>query len=480
MEESLNNKESLIKKKILIIDDESIIGLSCKRILQEEYYEVIYEQNPKQGLVEAMSGEYDLILLDLIMPEIEGMEILKRIKSTDIRSDVIIITGYATIQTAVEAIKLGASDYVSKPFLPEELKLIINKVFEHSELVKENISLKKELEIHEGIKGILSDDPKIKEIFTIIKRVAPTEGTVCITGESGTGKELVAQAIHRLSLRKNKAFITCDCSSLAPSLLESELFGHIKGSFTGAISTKQGLFETANNGTLFLDEISNISLEIQSKLLRVLETRRMRKVGDTSEHEINIRLVTASNHDLFKMVEEKTFREDLYYRLQVIPIHLPPLRERKGDIIKLANYFLSLLRKNSEIKARLFAPESITIMENYDWPGNIRELKNMVERLGILCDSEVINPRHLPNEIISPQIKLKDYNIPITWEEFKKFKLKIQNEAVMEIEKHFLLEALKHTNGNISKAAKNIGIQRTNFHSLLRKYNINSNIKNQT
>lgn len=470
MGESDNN---IPKKKILIIDDESIIGLSCQRILVEENYEVTYEQNPKRGLVEAMTGEYDLILLDLIMPEIEGMDILKKIKSANILSDVIIITGYATIQTAVEAIKLGASDYVSKPFLPEELKIIINKVLERSELVKENISLKKELEIHEGIKGILSEDPKMKEIFSIIKRVAPSDGTVCITGESGTGKELVAQAIHRLGSRKDKPFISCDCSSLAPTLLESELFGHVKGSFTGAISTKQGLFETANNGTLFLDEISNISLEIQSKLLRVLETRQMRKVGDTNERQINIRLITASNQDLLKMVEEKKFREDLYYRLQVVPIHLPPLRERRGDIIKLANYFLNLLHKNNGIKTKLFAPESITILEKYEWPGNIRELKNIVERIAILCESEIIEPKHLPKEITTSPSNLINYRFPNTWDEFKKYKLQKQNEAIAELETHFLLEALKQSNGNISKAAANIGIQRTNLHSLLRKYKLN-------
>ena len=219
----------------------------------------MYHQDPRQGLTEALTGKYDLILLDLLMPEMDGLEVLRRIKAEGITSDVIIITGYGSVKTAVEAIKLGASDYASKPFMPEELKMIIEKVFKHSELVKENVSLRKQLDIHHGFRGIISDSPQMKEIIAIVKRVAPTDSSVYITGESGTGKEVISRAIHRLSLRSDKPFIACDCSSLAPTLLESELFGHVKGSFTGAISTKQGLFEAAEKGTLFLDEISNIN-----------------------------------------------------------------------------------------------------------------------------------------------------------------------------------------------------------------------------
>jgi len=473
MEDQMDNNNKVSdKRKILVIDDESIVGISCERVLKQENYDVTFHQNAKRGLVEALSGNYDVILLDLVLPDIEGMEILKTIKSKGVSSEVIIITGYATVQTAVGALKLGAADYISKPFTPEELKIVIKKVVDHSDLIKENIALKKELDIHKGIDGIVGECSKMQQVFSIVNRVAPTDSNILITGESGTGKEVIANLIHTRSLRKDHPFIACDCSSLTPTLLESELFGHVKGSFSGAISTKQGLFEVANKGTLFLDEISNISLEIQSKLLRVLETFKLRRVGDTVERNIDIRLISASNRDLTRMVEEKNFREDLFYRLQVIPIHLPPLRERKEDIITLANSFLQRIRSRSQIKAENFAPEAIEILEKYHWPGNIRELKNTVERVAILCDGVIIEPKHLPKEFSDlPKDHLK-YDFPENWEDFKEYKQHAINEAVDEIEKQFLLDALKNAGGNVSKAAKKAGIQRSYFHSLIKKHNL--------
>ncbi len=475
MDDIKSNNHLKVRKKVLIIDDESTIGISCKRVLEQEDFEVVFQQSARNGLKEALSGEYDLILLDLLLPEIEGMEILKTIKSKGITSEVVIITGYATVQTAVEAIKLGAADYIGKPFTSDELLINIKKVIKHSDLLKENIALKRELHIHQGFKGIIGESPEMKKVFSIIKLAAPTDSNILITGESGTGKEVIAQAIHRISLRKDKPFIACDCSALTPTLLESELFGHVKGSFSGAISTKQGLFEVANNGTLFLDEVSNINLEIQSKLLRVLETRKLRRVGDTAERTIDIRLITSSNRDLSKMVKNGDFREDLFYRLQVIPIHLPPLRERHEDIITLTTTFLDSIRRTNDIRAKYFSPEAIEILEEYQWPGNIRELKNIIERVTILCDSEIIEPRHLPKElsIITKAFSLEEY--PNNWGEFKKYKLNAQKELLAQIEKQFLADALKHAEGNVSKAAKNVGMQRTNFHSLLRKYNLSSN-----
>jgi len=462
-----------VKKKILIIDDESIIGISCKRILEAENYEAFYYQDSREGLAEALTGNYDLIILDLLMPGIVGMDVLRQVRLEGIPSEVIIITGYGTVKTAVEAIQLGAADYVCKPFMPEELKIIVQKVFKHSDLLKENVSLRRELDIHEGFRGIICDSPQMKEILSLVKRVAPTDTTVCITGDSGTGKEVIAQAIHRLSLRNDKPMVACDCSSLVPTLLESELFGHVKGSFSGAISTKQGLFEAANKGTLFLDEISNITWETQGKLLRVLETRMVRKVGDTKEYKIDIRLITASNRDLAKMVKDGTFREDLFYRLQGFPLQLPPLRERTEDIIKLAMFFLNNFITNNNLKSKRFSPSSVEVMEKYTWPGNIRELKNVVERVAIFCDAEVIEPVHLPKELLSSSKEYKDFRIPETWEEFKIFKHQIQNETVNKIEKRFLMEALKKAEGNISRAAKNVGMQRTNFHTLLQKHKVN-------
>jgi len=463
-----------LKKKILIIDDEPTIGEGCKRVLEKENFEALYQQSGKIGLKEALTGQYDLILLDLLLPEIEGMEILRSIKSRGIPSEVIIITGYGTVQTAVEAIKLGATDYISKPFSPDELIIHVNKVFQHMDLRNENIALRKELNLQEGFNGIIGESNSMKQVFKLIKRVAPTDSNILITGESGTGKEVIAQAIHRASLRKDQPFIACDCGALTPTLLESELFGHVKGSYSGAISTKQGLFEIANNGTLFLDEVSNISLEIQSKLLRVLETRMIRKVGDTVERNINIRLIAASNQDLAKMVEDGDFRGDLYYRLEVIPIHLPPLCERKEDIVRLANSFLDKVKRTGEIQARNFSPEAIEALEKYPWPGNVRELKNLVERVAILSDAETIEVKHLPKEVKIIHNEPAANDFPATWEEFKQYKQKAKDDVVMRLEKEFLINVLTDTGGNVSKAAQKIGMQRTNFHSLLKKYNINS------
>jgi len=325
-----------MKKRILIIDDEPTIGTSSKRVLEKENFDVTYQQNARTGLKDALSGAYDLILLDLLLPEIEGMDILRAIKSKGVQSEVIIITGYATVQTAVEAMKLGAADYLSKPFSPDELIINVNKVLQHRELENENIALKKELNLQEGFQGIIGESASMQKVFNLVKRVAPTECNVLITGESGTGKEIIAQAIHRTSLRKNQPFIACDCSALTPTLLESELFGHVKGSYSGAISTKQGLFEIASNGTLFLDEVSNISLEIQSKLLRVLETRKLRRVGGAKEINVNIQIIAATNAPLEELVELQKFRKDLFYRLNVLTIRLLPLCERRSDIIPLA------------------------------------------------------------------------------------------------------------------------------------------------
>lgn len=465
----------MTKQKVLIIDDESTIGLSCKRVLERENFIAVYHENANNGLKEALTNQYDLVLLDLLLPDIEGIEILKILKSKEIFSEVIIMTGYGTVESAVEAIKLGAADYISKPFSPDELLMRINKIIIHSEIEKENIALKKELNINQGFEGIIGKSAKMIEIFSVIKRIARTECNVLITGESGTGKELIAQAIHRTSLRKSKPFIACDCSSLTSTLLESELFGHVKGSFSGAISSKQGLFEIANSGTLFLDEISNITMEIQSKLLRILETRKLRRVGDTDEKSIDIRLITASNRNLSEMIKEGSFREDLFYRLEVIPIHLPPLYERGEDIITLANSFLESIRQKNEIRAKYFSSEAIQILENYKWPGNIRELKNVVERVAILCDSEVIERKHLPKELKILPGEMFFSKLPTKWEELKKYKQRIQNDTVIAIEKQFLIETLEKTKGNVSKAAKIVGIQRTNFHALMKKNNINSN-----
>jgi DNA-binding NtrC family response regulator len=461
--------------RILVIDDESVIGLSCQRTLEAEGHEVQYFQAPEAGLHAALSGDFDIVLVDLMMPGTSGLDILRQIRAAGIPSEVIIITGHASVESAVEAMKQGAHDYVSKPFSPGQLKMAVQRAWEHSRLIRENVVLRQELEIHQGFEGIIGESRPMERVFALARRVAPTDGTVLLIGESGTGKEMFVRAIHRLSRRKDHPLMACDCSALAPTLLESELFGHVKGSFSGAVATKQGLFEAAHQGTLFLDEIGNLSMETQGKLLRALETKRVKKVGDTTERDVDIRLISATNRDLTEMVRTGEFREDLYYRLNVVPIYLPPLRERSGDIPLLTIAFLERFCKKNHVAVKGFTSEALGLMESYLWPGNVRELRNIVERLAILCDQERIEPHHLPAEI--RQVPLRTDGgapLPSTWEGFKQLKQQIRDSAVQQLERSFLLDALKRCNGNVSRAAEEIGIQRTNLHALLRKHGLTS------
>jgi len=463
-------------QRILVIDDEAVIGLSCRRILCPDGYEVETCQDPKEGLRKALSGRFDLLLVDLVMPGIDGLEILRQVKAAGVSSEAVIVTGQATVESAVEAMKQGAADYLTKPFSPNQLRIVLQKVSERSALIRENMRLRQELGVHRGFEGILGGSRAMERVFALIKRVAPTDGTVLVIGESGTGKEMAVRAIHRLSRRKNRPLLACDCSALVPSLLESELFGHVKGSFSGAIAAKQGLFEAADKGTLFLDEVGNLSMETQGKLLRVLETRRVKKVGDTADHEVDIRLIAATNRDLAEMVSEGDFREDLYYRLNVVPIYLPPLRERTGDIPKLAMAFLERFCGKNEVPVRSFAPEAMAQMESYLWPGNVRELRNIVERIAILCDSDRIGTRHLPAEIRQSPPRTTLRQLPEKWDQFKRLKQQVRDAAVQELECRFLTEALERHGGNVSKAAESVGMQRTSFHALLRKYGLSSDI----
>lgn len=464
------------KQRILVVDDEVVVCMSCKEILSGEQYNVDCYQNPQEGLKAALTGNYDVILLDIVMPEMGGIEILKTIKTSEVPSEVVIITGYSTVQNAVEAMKLGAFDYISKPFTPDELRLVIARTLERSNLIRENTELRRQLELQQGFHGILGESSPMEHIYKLMNRIAPTDGTVLITGESGTGKEMIAEVIHRLSQRSDQPFVACDCTSLVPTLLESELFGHIKGSFSGAIATKQGLFEIANKGTLFLDEVGNISMETQGKLLRVLENRRVKKVGDTVEREIDIRLIVATNRNLQEMVDQGTFRDDLFYRINVIPLNIPPLRERIGDIPRLAMIFLERCRTKYKVKAQYFTPEAMRLIESYPWPGNVRELKNVIERIAIISNSKQINPDCLPSAIrqMEKQLSFGEKILPKTWEELKEYKYCMQDKVAMDIERKFIVEALRRLGGNVTKAAQEVGMQRTNFHALMRKYGIHS------
>ena len=355
-----------------------------------------------------------------------------------------------------------------------DLTMDVVKVWEHSVLVRENVALRQEREIRQGFEGIIGESRPMEQVFALARRVAPTDGTVLLTGESGTGKEMFVRAIHRLSRRKDCPLLACDCSALAPTLLESELFGHIKGSFSGAIATKQGLFEAAHSGTLFLDEVANLSMETQGKLLRVLETKRVKKVGDTAERNVDIRLISVTNRELGELVREGAFREDLFYRLNVVPIYLPPLRNRHGDIPQLAMSFLARFCEKNGVEAKGFSPEAICLMDSYAWPGNVRELRNIVERLAILCDQDRIEPEHLPEEIRKIVPRPVVSQSPGNWKEFKRLKQQVRDAAVDQLERRFVSEALQRCQGNVSRAAEKIGIQRTNLHALIRKHGLTS------
>ena len=461
-------------ERVLVIDDELVVCISCCRVLTGEGLQVDYRQNPLEGLELARQGDYDVILLDLMMPEVPGLEVLRLLRESGVTTEVIIITGYATVENAVEAMKRGAADYVAKPFTPDELTMVVRKVLERSALVRENAALRRELGERQPFEGLLGGSRAMERVFAVIRRVAPSPGTVLITGESGTGKEVIARALHNLSPRTREAFVACDCSALAPTLLESELFGHVKGSFSGAVATKQGLFEVANRGTLFLDEVANISLETQGKLLRALETRQIRRVGDTEERTVDIRLVAATNRDLGEMLHEGAFREDLYYRLNVVPIHVPPLRDRQGDVPRLAMAFLARLQAQGAVGVKGFSPEAMRLLEAYSWPGNVRELKNIVERLAILCDADQVEPRHLPLEIHQTPLSAALPRLPARWEEFKDYKRQARDALLQDLDRRFLTQALQRSGGNVTRTADDVGMLRTNLHALLKKYGLAS------
>jgi len=461
--------------KILVIDDEKNVCTSCKRILEEEGHVVEYVLTGEEGLRRAVEGNYEIVLLDLKMPDLDGGEVLERIQQKRPDVTVIIITGYATIRTSIECVKKGAFDYIPKPFTPEELALSVSKALGHHKLRDENEFLKSELNRVQGrSRALIGRSDAIEEIDKQLLKIAPTDFTIHIYGESGTGKEVIAQAIHANSLRKEKQFVAVDLSSLSPTLVESELFGHVKGAFTGATQNRPGYFTLAHGGTLFLDEVSNVSLDLQGKLLRVIESRRVRPVGGDHDHEVNIRLISATNRDLAQMVEEGKFREDLFYRINVIPIHVPPLRARPVDIPLFAVHFLDEATRSSQRPVKGFTTEAMAKLVGYGWPGNIRELKNVVERLVATTESELIGIEQLPPEIVQPVVALPTgvKEIPRNLEELKEAKRQMRDYVYEQVEREFVTQALRAASGNVTKAAATTGMQRTNFHALMRKYGI--------
>ena len=460
------------KAKIMVIDDEPIVLKSCDRILSEEGYDVQTVQTGTEGIQRLTKEKFDIVLTDLKMPDISGMDILERIIESYPDLVVIMITGYSTVQTAVEAMKLGAYDYVPKPFTPEELIEAVDKALEKKKHDDRSIYPRvEESEVRDGLHNLLGKSERMQEVYRMIKRVAPTNATVLIHGESGTGKELVARAIHYQSERSDRRFIAADCSALPPSILESELFGHVRGSFTGATDTRPGLFEIADGGTLFLDEISNISLEVQGKLLRVLEEREFKPVGSSEIRQVDVRFIAATNRDLKAMVSDSSFREDLYYRLNVFPITVPPLRERREDIPLFAYYFLDQLAKEAKKELKGFSADAMDLLMQYHWPGNVRELKNVIERLVIMSDEELLGRKHLRRTMKDSNVDM-DHSAPRTREELKEVKKQIREEATEDVERAFIIQALSRNDWNVTKAAEDTGMQRPNFQALMRKHGI--------
>ena len=457
--------------RILVVDDEEIVLRSCLRILSGDEFQVETVQDGRQALQKVEENPYDVMILDIMMPNVDGLEVLRRVKETHPNVDVVMVTGLAQIDTAVKAMKLGAFDYIAKPFEPDELKLVVQRALERRRLLQENLNLKTEVSSKYRFENIIGLSSQMQAVYRLIAQCAPTSSTILITGESGTGKELIARAIHYNSLRKDKPFVPVDCNSLSENLLESELFGHVKGSFTGAIANKKGMFEVANSGTLFLDEIGNFSMATQAKLLRVLQEREYKPVGDTRTLTANFRLITATNKDLKVMVAAGTFRDDLYYRINIFPIHAPALRDRKEDIPALAYHFLKVFSTELGKKITDISEGGLSTLVNYGWPGNVRELENVMHRAAILTSDHIIRQAHLVN-ILDPSQPPADVTVPRTGDELKRAKKAMREKSVEEIEKQFVLEALKRNNWNVTKSAEDTGMQRPNFQALMKKYTI--------
>jgi len=447
--------------KILLVDDDEAHRLMLKAILKDEGYQV-FEVDDGLKAVEAVKGEfYDLILMDVRMTEMSGIEALQEIKKIRPGIPVLIMTAYGSIKSAVEAMKLGAYDYLTKPLDTDELRLTIARILDHHRLQAENLQLRERLANRFDFSQIVGKSKKMQDLFEMIALVAPSDATVLISGESGTGKELIANAIHQNSPRKDKPFIKVNCAALPETLLESELFGHEKGAFTGAIHRTKGRFELANGGTLFLDEVAEMSPATQVKLLRVLQEQAFEPLGGGKTLQVEVRILAATNKNLEEEVHKGRFRKDLFYRLHVVPVYVPPLRERKEDIPLLAGYFLSRYREKNNRDIKGFTPRAIDLLVRYDWPGNVRELENAVERGVILCRGDYLTPEELPLALQALDKMSTEEGPEVT-----------ASCSVSEMEKRLILKTLEQTGGNRTRAAELLGISRRTLQYKLKEYGI--------
>jgi DNA-binding NtrC family response regulator len=454
-----------MKEKILVIDDEDVMQDILGEILSKEGYRVEIAATGEKGLELVAEKIYDLIILDVMLPGIDGIETLRRIRALRSSQMVIMISAYASVENAIEAMKEGAFDYIPKPFKNEEVLLTVRRGLEEKQLKEENLYLKKALQEKYSFKNIIGKSARMQQVFELIHQVAPSKSTVLVEGESGTGKELVAKAIHQLSPRAKFPFVTVTCSSMPVDLLESNLFGHEKGAFTGAIAAKKGLFEVADGGTVFLDEIATIGLDTQAKLLRVIQEREFMRLGSVESIRVNVRIIAATNVDLKRMVDEGRFREDLFYRINVINIRIPALRERKEDIPLLVEHFVRKYAAENEKKIAGVGEEAMDLLLGHSWPGNVRELENLIEKAVVLTRSETIPASFVADDLKGfESFPSKPVQIPPEGIPFK--------ETISQYEKELIITTLKTVGGVQKKAARLLQLKPTTLNEMIKRHGI--------
>ncbi len=447
----------LVRATILVVDDDVGVRESFEAVLAKDY-DLLFATQGAEVLRILTGRDVNLVLLDVRMPGMDGIEVLRRIKELNEQTDVIVITAVKSLKTAVEAIKLGAFDYITKPFDIHEILALIKRVVEKQELLKEVMYLRSEVAREHRFENLVGRNARMQEIYTLITRIADNNATVILSGESGTGKEVLARAIHQQSNRSHRPFVAVNCAAIPAELLESELFGHEKGSFTGAIATKVGKFELATGGSLFLDEVGSMRLDLQAKILRALQEREIERVGGTRIIKIDVRVIAATNRDLKKAVEEATFREDLYYRLNVVPITLPDLKDRQEDIPLLANHFVQKFAQESNPSIREISKEAMGILLSYPWPGNVRELENVIERAVTLGRGPAILPADLPPHLAGGAGPVE--------------KALAQEATLEDLEREYIRVVLRRTKGHQIRAATILGIDRRTLYRKIRRYGI--------
>ena len=456
---------------VLIVDDELDLATSCQRLLDNNGYRTAIATSGEEALASVHDEQPHLVLTDLKMPGMGGMTLLRQLKEEHPGVEVVMMTAYSTIEDAVEAMRLGAVDFVPKPFTPDHLSIVIEKALEDRSLREENRSLKDQLSRHFSFDNIIGKSAAMAQIFEAIRKIADSDINVLVSGASGTGKELIARSIHANSRRKGKAFVPINCGALPENLVESEIFGYEKGAFTGAAKSKPGLLEEAHGGTFFMDEIGELPPALQVKFLRVLEDGRFRRLGSNQEREVNARLICASNRNLEQQVDEGEFREDLFYRINTFPIHIPPLRQRRDDIELLANHYLQVYAEKNQKEVNDISPEAMELLRSCEWRGNVRELQNVIERALILSDGELIQPGHLPDSVRKIDTvsgsDSAEYRLDLPFKDAKE-------RLIENFERRYIVDVLKNFKGNVSRSAEHSGIDRRSLHRLLAKYQIDA------